>query len=139
MKESPEIWNCLKRTKQRERVYRILSEAERPMGAADIYREILRQDGDCSYAVSTIYRILQAFAEKGMVCRTNLPGSDTALYEWNAGGHRHYAICLKCHKRIALKECPFRSTDLTEQGFQVTGHKVEVYGYCSLCEEKGSR
>ena len=137
MEESPEIWKCFKRTRQRERVYQVLSEAQGPMSAADIYREIVRRDGECSYAVSTVYRILQAFAEKGMVCRADLPGSDTALYEWNAGGHHHYAICLKCHKRIALKKCPFRNTDLPEQGFRVTGHKVEVYGYCSMCGEAG--
>lgn len=129
------IWKKLKKTKQRERVCQILAAAEKPMSAADIYQALLQQDGACSYAVSTVYRVLQAFEEKGLVGRTSLPDSDTALYEWNPGGHQHYAICLKCHKRIPLKECPFHNGNLqeTEGKFLVTGHKVEVYGYCVDC------
>ena len=95
------------------------------------------RSGTCSYAISTVYRILQAFEAAHFVSKMSLSGSDMAYYEWNEDCHRHYAICLKCHKRIALKECPFRNTDLPEQGFRVTGHKVEVYGYCSMCGEAG--
>lgn len=129
------IWKRLKKTKQRERVCQILTAAERPMSAADIYQALLREDGVCGYAVSTVYRALQAFEEQGLICRMSLPDTDVALYEWNTGCHQHYAICLKCHKRIPLKECPFHDIHLqeTEGTFQITGHKIEVYGYCTDC------
>lgn len=132
------VWQGLKKTRQRERVYEILTQAHHPMSVSDIYQEILRQDGCCGYAVSTVYRVLQAFEAKELVSRTTLPGTDTSVYEWNEGTHCHYAICLKCHKRIPLRECPIRQMDLQDERetFQITGHKVEVYGYCSGCVEK---
>ena len=132
------VWQGLKKTRQRERVYEILTQAHHPMSVSDIYQEILRQDGCCGYAVSTVYRVLQAFEAKELVSRTTLPGTDTSVYEWTEGTHCHYAICLKCHKRIPLRECPIRRMDLQDEGetFQITGHKVEVYGYCSGCGEK---
>lgn len=138
MEEQGYIWKKIKKTKQRETVCRILEEMKQPMSAVDIYQEIMRRDAACGYAVSTVYRALQIFEEEGFVEKTSLPDSDMALYEWNAGEHTHYAICLNCHKRIALKECPFRHMDLAEtaDGFQITGHKVEVYGYCGACREK---
>jgi len=129
------IWKKLKKTKQRERVFQILSASDRPMSAADIYQEIVVNDG-AGYAISTVYRILQAFEEACFVNKTNLAGSDTALYEWNEDCHRHYAICLKCHRRIPLKECPFSRMPETEEKFLITGHRVEVYGYCEACTEK---
>lgn len=135
MEEHQNIWTKLKKTKQREKVYEVLSAAKKPMSAAMIYQEILKTEPDCGYAVSTVYRVLQAFEEKQLVNRTNLQGSDMALYEWNDGEHHHYAICLQCHKKIPLKECPFHHVKMeAESGFQVTGHRIEVYGYCGECK-----
>ena len=133
--ENHDIWKNLKKTRQRMQVYQILSETERPLGAADIFQMIQEREGDCGYAVSTVYRILQAFEQQGFVTKTSLPDSDTMLYEWNHGLHMHYAICLKCHKRIPLPECPFAHMEIPEKGFEVTGHKIEVYGYCGNCKE----
>ena len=130
------IWTKLKKTKQRERIYEILSGAQKPMSVADIYQQMLQRDGNCTYAVSTIYRVLQAFEEQKLVTKTSLPDSDMMLYEWNDGKHHHYAICMKCLKKIPLKECPFHGINWEREfDFQVVGHKVEVYGYCGECRE----
>lgn len=131
------IWTKLKKTKQRECVYKVLAKAGEPMSAAAIYQEIITENPDCGYAVSTVYRVLQAFEERQLVNRTNLPDSDMALYEWNDGEHHHYAICLSCHKKIPLKSCPFHHMELTqeEEEFCVTGHRIEVYGYCGKCKK----
>ncbi len=137
MEEQDVVWKILKKTKQRELIRQILSGSGEPMCAAEIYQRMLGFEGGKEYAISTVYRTLQTFEEKGLVHHTSLPDSDTAYYEWNEGIHRHYAICLSCHKRIPLKECPFHTLQLEEEkeGFQVTGHKVEVYGYCSKCQK----
>lgn len=133
----------MKRTKQRVDVYTVLSEAEAPMTAIEIYENIARRDGGCSYAVSTIYRVLSAFEEKGFVEKSTLMGEDMAVYEWkNIGDHKHYAICLGCHKKVALKKCPFQrisqAWQQTGDEFTVTGHKLELYGYCKECQNTGA-
>lgn len=130
----------LKKTKQRVDVYYVLSKEGQPMTAIEIYDKISKRDGGCSYAISTIYRTLAAFEEKGYVEKSTMTGEDMAVFEWRKGDdHRHYAICLNCHKKVALEACPFKHMHITrntpEDDFTVTGHKLELYGYCKECRE----
>ena len=134
----------LKWTKQRKDVYDVLYQATEPMSAVQIYNHIEKKDTEGNYAISTIYRILTVFEERGLVSKTNWMGDGTIVYELNKGGHTHYAVCLSCHKRIPLHACPFehihlhdeqeKEEDLEKEGFTVTGHKLELYGYCSTCK-----
>lgn len=125
----------IKWTKQRKDVYNVLLEATEPLSVHEIYNRIISREIKSGYAVSTIYRILTAFEEKNMVLKSTLMGGDVAVYEWNKGEHLHYAICLNCHKRIPLKNCPMEHhyMPVKEDEFTVTGHRVEVYGYCKDC------
>lgn len=121
----------MKWTKQRKCIYDILQMAQEPLSVAQIYR--LSESG--IDAVSTVYRILSAFEEKRMVIRQTRPEDNTAVYEWNRGDHTHYAVCLECRKRIALHDCPFAHLhlDAGTEDFTITGHKLELYGYCKDC------
>lgn len=128
------IWpEGMKRTKQREDVYRALEASEGPLSAVEIYERLERH-----YAISTVYRALAAFEKAGIVSKSTLMNTDTALYALNEGGHQHYAICLRCHRKIPIDGCPFEdaSGQSVPEGFLVTGHKIEVYGYCEKCREK---
>ena len=136
--EYPEVG--IKWTKQRKCVYQILGESAEPLNAVQIYNRIPMESREGNFAVSTIYRILTAFEEKGLVSREHFLGDGTVCYTLNRGGHTHYAICLGCHKRIPLKSCPFSHMHLdTEEGFTVTGHKLELYGYCENCRKRLGR
>lgn len=127
----------IKWTRQRKAVYAVLWKAAEPLSAVQIYNRVDKTDTEAMYAVSTIYRILAAFEEKGLVTRTTWMGDGTVVYELNRGGHTHYAVCLECHKRVALPGCPFAHVHLEEESgdFTVTGHKLELYGYCKECRE----
>ena len=135
----------IKWTRQRKDVYEVLRHATEPLSAVQIYNHIEKNGTEGSYAVSTIYRILTVFEEKGLVTKTNWMGDGTLVYELNKGGHTHYAVCLNCHKRIPLHACPFEHMHihspkegediaLEEAGFEITGHKLELYGYCKTCK-----
>lgn len=130
----------IKWTKQRKDIFEVLSRADKPMSAHDIYQEILKHEAvDAStFAISTVYRSLAIFEEKGLIEKSMLMGSDTAVYELVDGHHKHYAVCLSCHKLVPLKHCPFEHVEHShmesEDGeFVVTGHKLELYGYCKEC------
>lgn len=127
----------MKKTKQREEIFRIISEASQPMSAADIYQCLLKTGEKTSLAISTVYRVLAVFEEKGYVIKSTLMDGDIAYYEWNQGEHKHYAVCLKCHKRIPLKSCPFEHGDIRpiEEDFSITSHKLELYGFCKECRD----
>lgn len=142
----------IKWTKQRKCVYQILSEAKEPLSAHQIYHQALQMVPEDTYALSTVYRILAAFEENGLVNSTTWMGEDTVVYELEKGEHKHFAVCLECHKRIPLQSCPFsigheqedfdheecehnhhHEKDAALKDFTVTGHKIELYGYCSNC------
>ena len=139
MENIENIWpEGIKKTKQREDVFRVLIEAKEPLSAIEIYNRIQQQNGQINYAISTIYRSLAVFEEKGLVEKSTLMGEDTAVYEWHHGDHKHYAICLNCHKLVPLAKCPFEHVklDTSDENFMVTSHKLEIYGYCRKCKEE---
>ena len=126
----------IKWTKQRKAVYEVLSASEEPLSAVQIYNLILQKSGEGNYAVSRVYRILTAFEEKGYVEKSTFTGEGTVMYEWKREGHTHYAVCLNCHKKLPLQACPFEQVHLAAEsdGFLVTGHRLELYGYCKSCK-----
>lgn len=141
MEEKTRYPEGIKWTRQRKDVYDVLESASEPLNAVQIYNHIEKDPTEGNYAISTIYRILTAFEEQGIVSKTNWMGEDSCVYELNRGRHTHYAVCLTCHKRIPLHACPFEhmhvhsheEEDLEPDGFTITGHKLELYGYCSTC------
>lgn len=126
----------LKRTKPREVVFDVLCAAEQPLDVPELYRRVSEiQDG---LAVSTIYRALSVFEEHGLVTKTTMMDGGSALYTLRRADHAHYAICLKCHRQIPLKHCPLEHLPIQEEadGFTITNHRLELYGYCSQCRKK---
>ncbi len=124
----------VKKTKNREQVFEILKEADRPLTVIDIL-ERLHSRGITAWH-STVYRALELFQKSGVVNRIMRQHSDMAFYELNTVRHQHYATCLDCHEIFPLEQCPL---DLyTEQleaiDFKVRGHNLEIYGYCDNCE-----
>lgn len=118
----------LKNTRQRNDILKILVEAVVPMCAEEIYE--LTSD----MSLSTVYRTLEAFYECGVVKKENILDGDKMHYELADGKHRHYAVCLECGGLTHIDVCPVHDADVS--GFTVTGHKLELYGYCRACAKK---
>ena len=118
----------LKCTRQRIQVMEILLKNSAPMTAENIY-ELTEE-----MSLSTVYRIAEKLYEKGIVSKHTIQDSDKFYYEINSSDkHRHYAICLECGRMRHVDVCPVTSP--TIDGFTVTGHKLEIYGYCDKCSE----
>lgn len=128
----------MKRTKQREAVLRILENAEAPLSAMSIYNQIGK--GESPVWLSTVYRILELFTEKGIVTKTTVLDSDMAYFERNRHGHQHYAVCVDCHKIVAINNCPMAEfkPKLSDDEFRVLGHRIEMYGYCRDCDKRNN-
>ena len=118
----------LKHTKQRKALLELLKNADKPMTAEMIY------ENTKNMSRSTVYRTLEKFLEKGIVTRGVVQDGDKLYYELACMGHRHYAICLGCHEMRYIDVCPMH--DAKVSNFTVTGHKLELYGYCDKCAAK---
>ena len=133
--QEQQVWpKGIKKTKQRENVLSILKASSKPVTAAEIYNNII-QEGDPSTWMSTVYRTLELFVLKGIVVKTNLTNSETAVYELNRSEHKHDAVCVSCHKIITIRNCPIKHDipELEQSEFYVTGHHLEIFGLCREC------
>lgn len=137
MHDNKAAWPAgVKKTKQRKCVLEVLEKADAPLSASDIF--IQAQSGDASVCLSTVYRILDNFVGEGFVLKTSVMDGGMAFYELNRNQHRHYAVCVNCHKVVELVNCPMEKfvPEIAESDFRVLGHRIEMYGYCRDCDRK---
>lgn len=119
--------NGLKCTRQRLDVLKTLTSSNSPMTADMIFSQLN------NISLSTVYRILEKFEENGIVTREIISGSTEIYYESAMMKHRHYAVCLGCHEMRYIDACPVHDTQISN--FTVTGHRLELYGYCDKCRQ----
>lgn len=134
MDENFESWpSGIKRTKPRESMLTVLRNAEKPLSSIEIFTEI--QKDIKTVALSTIYRSLELFVKKGTVTKFAIMNNEVAVYEFNRSQHNHYAVCLGCREIFPLKYCPLEKVlpEMVDDGFNIKGHNLEVYGYCKEC------
>ncbi len=130
----------LKKTRQRVDIYKVLYSSDQPLSAAEIFTLLDGNESKEKYAFSTVYRNLLAFEKAGIITKNVLSREDNALYEIKNETHKHFAVCMNCHRKIPIRSCPIHEIthDLEKSlsGFKVTGHQLEIYGYCSDCQKK---
>lgn len=124
----------MKSTKQRNLIFNILNQAQN-MTAEEIYLELRKVD----YAInlSTVYRILDIFIDKGIALKSNFPEEHKCIFEINRFEHKHHLICLKCKKIVCIDDCPLAEFERhieQQTDFNITDHKLEIYGYCNNCK-----
>lgn len=125
----------IKRTQGRNAVLRILTELDKPMTYDEIFLCLIQQH--VSINVSTVYRILEAFAAKGIVTKINGGEHNRSLYELARQEHRHYFFCVNCRGLFPIRNCPVHSLveDLKDtMEFEVMEHKLELTGVCRECK-----
>lgn len=128
----------IKKTKQRLDIYHILANASKPLTATEIYDKLNSQKDGTGYAFSTVYRCLQTFESAGILTKSTAVTNEDAMYELRLEQHRHYAICLKCKERFPLRTCFLgdlkKMLPANMEDFNITGHQLEIYGYCPKCQ-----
>ena len=122
-------------TRTTEQIFQILQEVHRPVTAEEIYLQ-LRKKGNASN-LSTVYRTIERFIEKGLVHKHAYMADGKSLYELAGKEHHHYFRCLNCGQLWAVDTCPINDfiQELShKQHLQITGHKLELSGYCEKCQ-----
>lgn len=127
----------LKKTIPRLTVLKVLHLAKNPLTAEEIYLNCHKYQK--SINLSTIYRILDVFLEKGLVIIPFIKDNTTACYTINHHKHKHYLICQECNKIIDIDFCPF--TEIAnkienETNYIITNHKFELVGICPNCQNE---
>lgn len=127
----------LKNTRSREVILGYLESAEQPADAEQIYSELKEQG--LAVNLSTVYRTLETLCEAELVSKVVLESPGKALFEYNDSAHRHHLVCVGCKKIIPISSCPLGEYEQAlenETGYAITGHKLDVYGYCPECKKR---
>lgn len=125
----------LRNTKQRIVILKILSESSQPLSAEAIYINLIEQG--ITINLSTIYRVLNTLTEKNIIAKNILASDNKAVYELARKEHIHHFVCVLCKRMFNVEDCPIKAFEeelSINEGFEVTGHKLEMYGYCKDCK-----
>ena len=124
----------LRMTPQRVAIYTALVETSSHPTAEWLLTAVRRLRPRTS--ANTVYYTLGALRDAGLVQEVNY-GHGSTRFDGNIDPH-HHVICRGCRRIFDVQD---RTLDrLTVKGglpreFIVTGHRVEVYGYCAECRK----
>ncbi|MBM7363777.1 Fur family zinc uptake transcriptional regulator [Priestia taiwanensis] len=120
-----------KYTDKRQDMILVFSANNKYLSARDVL-EYMKADYP-GLSFDTIYRNLSLFADLGILEQTELEGEKHFRSKCKTTSHHHHFICLECGKTKTIETCPMHDISDNFQGFEVTGHKFEVYGKCPEC------
>jgi Fur family transcriptional regulator, zinc uptake regulator len=126
----------LRLTALRERVLRLIAEAERPVKAYELL-ELMRATHGPS-APPTVYRALDFLLESGFIHKLESINAFIGCHHPRVQHSVPFLICDACHKAVELED--ERVTDLLREqalqlGFQPQAQTLEVHGLCAKCAD----
>lgn len=122
-------------TPQRHAILEYLINSLSHPTADDIYKSLEEKFPNMS--VATVYNNLRVFREVGLVKELTY-GDASSRFDFTTTEHYH-VICERCNKIVdfhypGLDEVEHLASHVT--GFQVSHHRMEIYGVCPDCAAK---
>lgn len=126
----------LKATRQRTLIFETFYAAGGHLSAEELLERVRLEDPKISQA--TVYRTLRLLTECGLAEARNF-GDGQTRYEIASDEHHDHLICTECG-RIEEFEDPeieaLQEKVARAHGFEMTYHKMELYGVCPECRSK---
>lgn len=125
----------LKATRQRDLIVDTFFSSTGHLSVDELLAKVQARDENIGAA--TVYRTMKILTDAGLASARHFEDGQTR-YEAALGRHHHdHLICTSCHRIIEFEN--ERIEELQDMvarhhGFQVTRHKLELYGLCKDCQ-----
>ncbi len=128
----------LKSTSQRDAIVEVFLDGTGHVSVEELYGRVRERHPGIGYA--TVYRTMKLLTECGIADERHFRNAE-ARYEVAEKDHHDHLICERCGKIVEFEE--ERIEALQEQtarrlGFELRGHKMELYGICRSCRAEAS-
>ena len=126
--------NNLKITKQRRTVLKAFLECKTHISVEELYNNVLKTEPKVGLA--TVYRTLALLTKSGLALEMDF-GDGQKRYECTHNiVHHDHMVCTECGKIIEFNHPlieKFQEEVAKENGFKITSHKLDLFGYCQDC------
>jgi Fur family ferric uptake transcriptional regulator len=130
----------LKSSDKRTFVVDYFVRAGRHFTVEELYDEIKKQKSEISY--STVYRALKLLTRWGLAGESMFGNSVSRYEPIGKSEHHDHLICQECGKIIEFENGKIEKLqhDVAQRyGFDVSTHRLELYGICRECRKKRRR
>lgn len=125
-------------TRQREAILRILLDhSDEHLTAENVYEMVKTEDP--SIGLATVYRTLELLKDEEIINQLDF-AEGCARYEYHDQPHHHHLVCMKCGRVVEFSDELLEQVEKAiakEYGFEIVGHRLKFYGYCSECRAAG--
>ncbi len=130
----------LKSTRQRSMIIEIFFGLDGHLSVEELWGKV--RDEDARVSVATVYRTMKLLHECGLAHARNF-GDGQTRYEAAVGrDHHDHLICTNCGKIVEFENDRIEALQdavAKEHGFEVTSHKMELYGLCGDCRRSSAK
>ncbi len=121
------------RSKHATRILDAIRDEGRPLSADEV-RDLLRDTG---VGQATVYRVLNAAVDEGMLRKVDLP-NEPSRFEPSELPHHHHFQCDSCGRVFDIVGCPGDLSGMLPSGFKLRSHDITLRGQCAECRRAAS-
>jgi Fur family ferric uptake transcriptional regulator len=124
----------IRMTKQRKVILEVLKDTHEHPTADKVYEMVREKMPHIS--LGTVYRNLVLMSEVGLISKVEI--GLPKRFDGTVESHYHIR-CLGCGKVEDMKSLPIvdlRPAMRSLVGYEITGHRLDIYGYCPACRNK---
>ena len=128
-----------KLTKSREAIIKVLFDSNNKMLSVEEILKITKKNCN-NINITTIYRNLNILESIGLIHKI-ISDNGVFLYKILCNdSHHHHLICNYCGKVESIDFCPLQNyiNISNSKKFELTDHKLELYGLCENCIKKNA-
>jgi len=128
--------NQRKLTRPRRAVLDVITQANRHLTPAEIYRKAKTKHPQLG--LTTVYRTLDILLGLGFIQRIHLEDGCHS-YAATVREHGHHLVCSACGRAEAFADCdlePLMKTLQAKTGYTIDVHMLELVGQCPDCQSR---